>query len=212
MAKKKKLEGEITINSQGIAQLEDPSTKALPAESKEFLTNAKFIKDRIQQLKLAREKAWEEKDIADLWKKLDRMYVPHEFLGTGLQQWQSRNSQPMPYSKVQSAVSIVTRQNIDIIPVPGSKEYEPKNEFIKGLASKIRELGDQRGQWAIFELSRATKGFAVGRAYHRVVKRVIQDIESYDPQTGVTTYETKEHYDFNDPYFEAMSSMILALK
>lgn len=190
---------------QGVVVLDIPKQGAPAQKDLEFESWCKWIDSRIVQLKESRKKKLDGKDIEVKWRELDKLYQPHECTSTALEDWQSKNSSAIPYSKVQSAISIVARQNVTIVPQPMSAEYESKNEFIRGLTAKIKEKGAQEGQWALFEQSRTTKGFAVGRVYHRKIVRLIDEVVNVDPITGKDIISQNYKVDFDDPYFEAKS-------
>ena len=105
-----------------------------------------FTKQRIEQLKEVRQDVYGI-NLEEIWKDADDAYIPHKlktkgrrvvatdeekgWRGTlttiGEDDWQSDASQPNPFIKIQTALSILIDRNPIANFLPGSKKYESTN-------------------------------------------------------------------------------------
>ena len=166
------------------------------------------LKKRIGELKSARQlivSPEEGKSIEGIWRDCEKMYVPHRFYSTALQEWQSKASQPVPYSKIMTALAVIVANNPEVVLRASAPEYEKKTNLMKALYSRSWKVGLGKEQLKNFVFNLATKGFAVGRTYPRKITRKIRDITSTDIATGQQQYEEKEVEVFNEVFFENMN-------
>lgn len=175
-------------------------------EEREIITR---LRKRIfSELKPARQvviSPEDHKTIEGIWRDCDKLYPPHRYFSTALEDWQSKNSQPNPYSKVMTALSIIIANNPAVILRASTKEYEAKTNLIKALYERSWKVGLCKEQLKMFAHNLGKYGFAVGRTYPRKISRKISDITFIDPLTNKQTYEEKEVDIFNEVWFENMN-------
>lgn len=166
------------------------------------------LKARISDLKAARQTivtTEERKSIENIWRDCDKMYPPHSYYSTALEDWQARNSQPNPYSKIMTALSTIVSSNPEVALKASNKDYEAKTNLIKALYNHSWDVGMSKNQLQLFCFNLSKYGFAVGRTYHRKLTRKIKDLVFVDPQTEEETWQEKEIDEPNDIYFENMN-------
>ena len=142
------------------------------------------------------------RSLEDVWRKADKLYPPHEFNSTAIEDWQARNSQPNVYSKIQTALAIIIDRNPGIWLKAGSKEFEAKNALMKALCESSWANSNSQAQLRLFAFNLAKYGWAVGRTAPRKFTRKIKELTFIDPETGVPEYQEKEIDHPNDIYFE----------
>lgn len=164
--------------------------------------------ERISQLKDARRiilNPDESKSMEAIWRDCEKLYPPHRYFNSALDTWQSKNSQPNPYSKVMTAIATLIANNPEVILRASSDEYEQKTDLIKALYDRSWKVGLCKEQLKLFMFNLAQKGFAIGRTYHRKKTRTIRDIDGIDPVTNKLKFTEKEIDDPNDVWFENMN-------
>lgn len=163
------------------------------------------VNERISQLKSARQQIInpdEAKSIEALWRDCEKLYPPHRYYSTALDAWQSKNSQPNPYSKVMTGYALLVANNPEVALRASSDEYEGKTNLIKALYQRSWKIGLCKEQLKLFVFNLAKYGFAVGRTYPRKKTRIIKDITFEDPVTGEQKYTEKEVDYPNETWFE----------
>lgn len=147
----------------------------------------------------------EGKSIESIWRDADRLFPPHRYHSTALDDWQSRNSQPNPYSKIMTALSTVIAHNPEVALRASMKEYEAKTNLIKALYSHSWKTENSGQQLKLFTFNLGKYGFSIGRTYHRKLTRKMRDIVFINPETEEKRYEEKEIDDPNGVYFQNMN-------
>lgn len=181
-----------------------------------------FVKNRIEELKRSRENVYGVK-LEEIWANADRDYTPHR-LGTtgkrvvasdeekgwrstlitlGRADWQSDISQPNPYIKIQTALSILIDRNPTGVFLPSSSRFEAVNELMKQLYHKSWEMANSKQQLKLFVFNQAKYGWAIGRTYPLKITRRVKNLVEYDEDNPEKSkWESKEIIEYNDIFRE----------
>jgi len=181
------------------------------------------VKNRIEELKEVRKNVYG-LNLENLWAEADKNYIPHKLRTKGKKviysdeekgwrgvptvleksgDWQSDASQPNPYIKIQTALSILIDRNPEGIFTPGSKQYEQTTLLMKTLYQRNWEIAKSKQQLKLFVYNLAKYGWAIARTYPKLVKRrvkVLVDYNEEEPEKSV--YEKKEVVEYNDVFRE----------
>ena len=182
-----------------------------------------FVKARIHDLQEFRKQKHYGTDLEILWAEADSSYVPHR-LGTkgkrsvsvdedkgwrgalvnlGSSNWQSDIAQTNPYTKVQTALSILVDRNPSGVFLPASKKYTATTELIKQLYQRSWEYAKSKNQLKLFIYNLAKYGWACARTYPLRITRKVKVLTEYnqeEPEKSV--YEEKQITEFNDIFRE----------
>ena len=182
-----------------------------------------FVKARIHDLQEFRKQQHYGTNLESLWAESDREYVPHR-LGTksrrnivsdedkgwrgalvslGTSNWQSDIAQTNPYTKIQTALSILVDRNPSGVFLPASKRYTATTELIKQLYQRSWEYSKSKNQLKLFIYNLAKYGWSAARTYPLRITRKVKVLEVYnqdDPESS--EYKEKEIVEFNDIFRE----------
>jgi hypothetical protein len=181
-------------------------------------------KSRIQELQEARRLAHYNTNIEETWRDADRDYVPHRLSGTGgkkvfvedetkgwrssivklgSNQWQSNISKANPFTKIQTALSILVDKNPSGVFMPTAEKYQSTNELMKQLYERSWEVAKSKEQLKKFVFNLAKYGWAIGRTYPYKLTRKVKELTKYDPDDpSKSEYEEREVVEYNDIYRE----------
>lgn len=193
-----------------------------PEYSGKEKTDLKFVTDRITQLQDARKRVFGV-DIESIWRQADSDYIPHQLgkksntvlvqdedLGkasrrveVGKDDWQSDNSIPNLYIKIQTALSLMVSKNPSAVFTPRASKYEANTAVQKELYKMSWETAKSLQQLKLFIFNLAKYGWAVARTYPLIIKRptrVLMDVNPDDPTRNV--YKTKMSTEYNGVFRE----------
>lgn len=217
----------------GPRQPGQPSSKAgtTPNYSDQERKQIIWLDHRInEELKTSRKQVGKNKiDIDKLWADADRAYEPHR-LGvdsqktrtlvqddetTGLRgastfvklgsddDWRSDRSQPNIYTKIQTGLSVLVDSNPEGVFIPEDDKYEESTIIHKDLHRTSWEKAFSKEQLKQFVLNLAKLGFAVARTYPLNLRRIVRDLDQYDPKDrSKTKYKYREQIDFDGVFRE----------
>ncbi|MDD5016334.1 MAG: hypothetical protein PHW73_14795, partial [Atribacterota bacterium] len=186
----------------------------------EDLKSFRFVKKRIDQLKEARKDVFGV-NLEKKWEQSDRDYVPHSLKKTGKRiiasddelgwsghmievgkdDWQTANSEPNTYIKVQTALSILVDRNPEGVFNPASEKFESANILMKHLYKRNWEIANSRQQLKLFIFNSAKYGWAIGRTYPLIIKNKVKRLTEIDGE-GNKKWEEKEITEYNDVFRE----------
>lgn len=192
--------------------------------NKEELESFKYFNVRKSQLQDARKSQYDT-DLESIWADADADYVPHRLNTTGKKtlvedetkgwrgastlvrlgssKWQSDISQPNPYIKIQTALSILIDQNPSGVFSAGAKKYQSTTELMKQLYQRSWEIAKSKQQLKLFVFNLAKYGWSVARTYPlRIARTVRVPVEYNEEDPSKTTYEEREVVEFNDIFRE----------
>lgn len=148
-----------------------------------------WLQDRWEQM----DSAYTKKHLGDLFDKIERQYLPHEFSKTGLQKWQNKTAKNIAFTKVQTALSILIDQNPERQLFAKTKKGEGKLPLWKSLIDYTDDVGNSREQWKDFVFDLSLYGTALGQEYWR-----------YEDRMVTMAGEEKKIIDFNNPYWKEL--------
>lgn len=178
----------------------------------------KFVKDRIYDLQRSQDPA-----IEKVWRDADKDYIPHRFQtkgrrviatdedkgwrGTmvtlGASEWQSDISQPNPYTKIQTALSLLVDQNPSGVFSATSKKYQATSKLMEQLYQRSWEYAKSKQQLKLFVFNLAKYGWSAARTFPLRIARKTRVLVEYDPENpDRNKYEEKEVVEFNDIFRE----------
>jgi len=201
-------------------QKEIPNLKKLLGDTKhkQYL----FVKNRIEELKKSRQNVAGE-NLEQIWEKADNAYIPHRLrtkgkrviatdedkgwrghmITIGADEWQSDNSQPNPFIKIQTALSILVDRNPEAVFIPNSSKYENNNLLMQSLYHKNWELAKSKQQLKLFIFNLAKYGWACGRTYPLKITRNVKNLVRYDEDNPENSeWEDKKVVEYNDIFRE----------
>jgi len=193
--------------------------------SEEDLENFKFVKTRIDQLKLTRQNVFGV-NLEEIWQDADKNCIPHRVKGKGNKtlveydettgwrgtshfvdlksaNWQSDFAHSNPFVKLQTALAILIDRNPEGVFLPGSSKYEAINELVKQLYHRNWEMTKSKQQLKLFVFNLIKYGWACARTFPLQIKKKTKFITEYNeekPEDSI--YSEKEVYEFNDVYRE----------
>ena len=182
-----------------------------------------FVKQRIYDLQEFRKQVHYGTNLETLWAESDKEYVPHR-LGTtgkrviatdeekgwrgslitlGADDWQSDIAQTNPYTKINTALSILVDRNPSGVFLPASKRYTATTELIKQLYQRSWEYAKSKNQLKLFIYNLAKYGWACARTYPLRITRKVRVLKEYNQEEPAKSkYEKKEIVEFNDIFRE----------
>lgn len=199
---------------------EDVNVKSYNPVSKDKET-LDFVIKRVERLKDYRQQKLigNSRSIEDIWKDADREYQPHELSLSGSKTlvsddtnttaryvdlnkggaWQSNQSSPDFYVKVNTALSILVDQNPEAVFIPSSKKYENSTLVAYGNWKNSWEVSGAKQQLKNFIFNMAKYGTGVMRTYPKIVEidKKIRT-EYYKDQPGKDVYESRHIVKYND--------------
>jgi hypothetical protein len=203
-----------------------PKEKPKPGEpkySEEDLKVKKFVDARIDKLKDSRKNVFGV-NLESIWQQADKDYVPHtlgkkgkkmlvqnedtgwassRYVEMGKDEWQTDNSTPNPYIKIQTALAIMLGKNPEAVFIPGASKFEATTLLQKELYRKSWEQGKSLQQLKLFVFNLAKYGWACARTYPLILKRVTKTLINYDPENPEKNeYQTKEAVEYNGCFRE----------
>lgn len=194
------------VNSEKVGKIEayKPSKK-----EKEYLLN---LNERIQHLKDHRKKIManpydlskEARTIEETWDFADLVALPHKYSHVELKSWMAKNSRPLTYAKIDTAISILFEKNPEIEVSAKQESFEPKTKLIQALYALSWDKGNGQQQLIRFLHDIAKYGFAVGREYHRYEEQEIDEVIDYDPVENKHLTEKKKITKHDEAYFEVL--------
>jgi len=194
-------------------------TKYLTKEQRE---SYEFVRKRIGQLKESRQNVFGD-NLEEIWNQADKDYIPHRlktkgrrivatddekgwrghFTTIGSDDWQSDNSQPNPFIKIQTALGILVDRNPGAVFLPGSKRYEGSTKLMKNLYQRNWEIARSKQQLKLFIFNLAKYGWAIARTYPLIIKRKVKQLVEYNEENpDKSVYEEKEITEYNDVFRE----------
>ncbi len=185
------------------------------------LENFKFVRKRIDDLKESRKDVFGI-DIEKKWTEADRDYIPHELSGKkGTQailqeelgwagrmgeiksdkDWQSGQSEPNVFIKVQIALSILVDRNPEAIFYPSSEKFEQTSYVMKHLYKRNWALANSKEQLKLFMFNIFKYGWAVARTYPKISIVGAKHLKDVD-ENGKKSWEERDVVEYNDVYRE----------
>lgn len=143
------------------------------------------------------------RSIEQVWDFCDYVSLPHKYAHKELLPWQANNSRPLIFSKIDTALSVLTAKNPEVELIARKDTFEKKTKVLTALYNISWDKGHGQQQLFKFIYDLAKYGFAVGREYHRFEEQEVQELSVYDP-IGANTYETRTAIKHNEPYFETL--------
>ena len=186
--------------------------------------NFAYVGERVWELRQYRKQAQYNVMLEQIWQDADKDYVPHRlnslgkkvittdedkgWRGTNLRfldnaDWRADFSKPNPFTKIQTALSILVDQNPSGVFTPASKQYQATTKLMEQLYSRSWEYARSKQQLKLFVFNLAKYGWAISRTYPLRISRTVRNIVEYndeDPEKSV--YETKEVVEYNDIFRE----------
>lgn len=181
-----------------------------------------FAKNRIPELQKTRENVRGVK-LDELWTSADADYIPHRLttpgrkilvsdddkgwrsslVTLGKDNWQSDVSQPNPYIKIQTAISILIDRNPTGVFLPGASRYEATTNLMAQLYAKSWEKANSKQQLKLFIFNLAKYGWAIGRTYPLKISRSVKELTEYNEDSpNNSTWAKKEITEYNDIFRE----------
>jgi hypothetical protein len=188
-----------------------------------------YISDRVLVMKADRKKKLTPggPSIEDIWAEADADYQPHELVPeekrrlesdeeTGLRSrlvpvgkdgdWQSNQSSPDGYVKINTALSILVDQNPEAVFIPDSKKYEANTKLAYGNWKHSWEVAGAKQQLKNFTFNLAKYGTAFMRTYPKIIEMQKQvRTEYYPDQPQNDKYEERRLVKFNDLCRESLN-------
>ena len=118
-------------------------------------------------------------------------------------EWQSDNSQPNIFIKIQTALAILVDRNPEGVFSPGSSKYKATTPLFKQIYQRNWEIAKSKQQLKLFIFNLAKYGWAIARTFpKRVVNKVkvIKEYNEEEPEKSV--WEEKEIVEYNDIFRE----------
>ena len=201
---------------------EDYSTEEDPERilNDKDLETFRFVKKRIKQLQEARHDVFGT-NLEKKWAQADKDYIPHtlskrskkviasddelgwrgHFVEIGKDDWQTKNSEPNPYIKIQTALSILVDRNPEAIFNPASEKFETSNTLMKHLYKRNWEIANSRQQLKLFIFNLAKYGWAIGRTYPLILRNKVKNLVDVN-ERGEKKWEEKDVTEYNDVFRE----------
>lgn len=182
-----------------------------------------FVQSRISDLQVARQESHYGSYLENIWADADRDYTPHrlktkgkraiavdedkgwrgQVVTLGASDWQVDISQPNPFIKIQTALSILVDQNPVGVFLPASKKFQAVTELMKQLYQRSWEYAKSKQQLKLFVFNLAKYGWAIARTYPLRITRTVRNIVDYDQENpSKSKWEEKEVVEFNDIFRE----------
>jgi len=170
------------------------------------------LNERIQFLKDQRKRimanpydvAKDARNMEETWDFCDHVALPHKYSNIELKKWQARNSRPLIYSKIDTALSILFERNPEVELSARQDKYEGKTALLTALYNLSWDKGHGQQQLIKFIQNCAKYGTAVGREYHRFETQEIDEVVDYDPVNNKHVYEKKTIAKHDEAYFEVL--------
>ena len=166
------------------------------------LEDYNFVTGRIEELQKTRQDVFGVNLDKNIWEESDKGYIPHRLKQKGRKlisideekglrgalievgktgNWQADFSQPNPFIKMQTALSILIDRNPEAVMSAGSSRYEANTLLIKNLYQRNWEIARSRQQLKLFALNLMKYGWALGRTYPKIVKRKVKQLIKFNP-------------------------------
>ena len=213
--------------SKLIEKIEDEKEvveKSYTAEGEE-LAVLNLVQDRIKKMDDF-QKSVMGKNIQEIWKDADKEYQPDELKMSGHgkrfesddelglrarlvpilgeeQLWRSKNSDPMLFTKIQSALSILIDKDPEAFFTALTKKYEATTKLAYSLWKTSWTMDQSKQQLKLFIFNLAKYGWAAGRTYPKIVKRkkmILTEIDTEHPDKN--KYTEQEIVDYNGVHRE----------
>ena len=191
--------------------------------SVEDLKLVTLARRRIKEMQDFRDKEHYGVNLNTLWSEADRDYIPHRLRSTkkkilvedeskgwrsttvqlGADEWQSDNSTPNPFIKIQTAQALLIDQNPSGVFTPASQKFQATNELIRQLYQRSWEYAKSRQQLKLFIHNLTKYGWATGRTYPLKLTRKVRIPKEYNPDDPESIkYDEKEVVEYNDIFRE----------
>src|SRR3990167_4797674 len=169
-------------------------------------------------------------DIEQFWREADREYIPRELgakekhenfvtetdssgnsttmiMRQDIEEpsWKSDNSEPMLFTKIHTAMSIIISRDPEAFFQPTSKKYEATTNLARSLWKTSWLMDSSREQVKLFAFNLMKYGWSAGRTYPRILKRnkeILTELDTEHPENN--KYETKVITDYNGVHREAL--------
>jgi len=197
--------------------------KGQPKYNKKDTEIKDFVSSRITELQEARKNVFGI-NLESIWRQADKDYVPHQLgkvgkkvlvqdeeLGlassrrveVGKDNWQSDNSIPNPYIKIQTALSLMVSKNPSAVFTPRKSKYEANTMVQKELYKMSWEEAKSLQQLRLFVFNLAKYGWAIARTYPLILKRPTRVLMDYDPNDPTKNiYQNKMSTEYNGVFRE----------
>jgi hypothetical protein len=180
-----------------------------PKEDKELLDRLRLRTDylkrhRAELLANHYDTAKTARSIEETWDFCDYVSLPHKFSGREMKDWMAKNSRPMIYSKIDTALSVIVAKNPEVEIAARKDASEYKSKILTALYNLSWDKGNGRQQFIKFAHSCAKYGFAVGREYHRYEEATVPEYGAYDPNTQEQILGVKTITRHDEPHFETL--------
>ena len=196
---------------------------AYSPERQEDKDTQDFLKKRIPLLKEVRKKALPgiDENIENIWADVDREFTPH-LLGVSEQrarfeadednglrsrlvkvgsddQWQSDSADPVFYTKVVTALSVLLENNPEAVFIPAGSKYQNNTKVAYANWKASWENSNAKQQMKLFIFNMAKYGTAYGKTYPKLIvtnKKIRTEYHKDDASKN--KYEEKSIIKFND--------------
>lgn len=178
-------------------------------DEKDYL--AKLV-DRLEDLKTYRsaikanpyDTSPEARTIEETWDFCDHVALPHKYYNTEMEAWMCRNSRPMIFSKIQTALAILVSKNPTVEIAAQQEKFQKKTKILEALYNCSWDKGDGKRQLIKFIFNVIKYGTGIGREYHRYEEAEREVITGYEPATLKHTTIKQKYAKFDEPYFECL--------
>ncbi len=170
------------------------------------------LNKRIQNLKDQRKRvkanpydiSKDARTIEATWDYDDSVALPFKYSNVELKKWQAKNSRPLTYSKIDTALSILFERNPEIEMSARQEKFEGKTDLLTALYNLSWDKGHGQQQLIKFIQNCAKYGTAIGREYHRFQMQTIDEVVDYDPVNNKHLTEKKTIAKHDEAYFEVL--------
>ena len=187
----------------------------------------KFLDQRLEDelFQSRREVGYNRINIENVWREANRAYEPHRLRlprkkhlvqdeTTGLRSslvqlgvdddWQTDNSKPNPYIKIQTALSILVEANPEGVFIPDLRKFEQTTILAKNLYKKSwTRASKSQLKVGIFNL--AKYGFMCMRTYPLKITRPVQDLVKWNAENPMESeYEDRAFTEFDGIWRESL--------
>lgn len=179
-----------------------------------------YARKRIEQMQIFRKQKHYGSNLETLWADADQAYIPHRLnsgskrkviaddetkgwrgaiVNLGESNWQSDIAQANPFTKIQTALSIMIDQNPTGVFTATARQYQATTELMKQLYQRSWEYARSKGQLKLFVHNLAKYGWAIARSYPLRIEREVKIVSNYDQENpDNSTYEKETVVEFND--------------
>lgn len=191
-----------------------------------------YLKKRIPVLKETKKNILGDFDFEQLMKDADKEYIPHNLrqnkssngimlvqdeirglrgsrvvnIGASTdEEWRSDVSEPILFSKIQTALSILIDQNPDATFTALNDKYKKNTAFAYQLWRRSWVIAKSKHQMKLLVTDLGKYGWAIGRTYPRYISRkgkILTEINDDHPEKN--KYEEVDIVQYNDVYRERL--------